>query len=74
MNFSENLKEARVSRGFSQKEIADLLGIDRSTYVNYEAGKREPNLERLRALAMTLGVSADYLLDVRPTLTKLNNR
>ena len=45
-----------------QKDVAALLGIDRTTYVKYESGASEPNYETLLKLAEIFGVSTDYIL------------
>ena len=34
------LKEVRESRGYTQDEIADFLGVSRPTYTRYEQGTR----------------------------------
>lgn len=62
MCFYENLKKCRIEKGFSQKEIAELLGIAPSTYSLYESGKREPDVAKIRDIAKILKVSGDYLL------------
>ena len=56
------LQRLRKSRGFSQQQIADELGISRQTYSNYELGKREANYDTLRKLADYFHVSVDTLL------------
>ena len=56
------LQRLRKSRGYSQQQIADELGISRQTYSNYELGKREANYETLRRLADYFHVSVDTLL------------
>ena len=38
--FSTNLRFLRKVNGFTQKELAVLLHIDRSTYAYYEIGKQ----------------------------------
>ena len=37
----ENLKKIRESSGFTQEQVAKSIGIERSTYSNYEGGVRE---------------------------------
>lgn len=39
------------------------MKIVRTTYSNYEAGNREPDLDTLKKIADYYEVSADYLLD-----------
>lgn len=64
MDFAKRLKEARRASGLSQQDVAAAAGIDRATYTNYELGRRQPDLIRLRKLAETLGTSSDWLLDL----------
>lgn len=63
-NFNENLKEARLKSGISQKDLAENIGVAKSTYSLYESGKREPNLDTIKKIASSLNVSADTLLGI----------
>ncbi|MBE7074994.1 MAG: helix-turn-helix transcriptional regulator [Clostridiales bacterium] len=66
-NFSKNLKEVRMQKGLSQKQMAELLGVSYRTYQNYElldSNNREPDLEMLCKISGVLNVSVDYLLDI----------
>lgn len=56
------LRELREKRGLSMKDAADLLNMPYTTYVNYEKGTREPNIQALFRLANFFGVSIDDLL------------
>ena len=58
----ERLKELRTKKGLFQKDIADFLDVERTTYVKYENGAIEPNHEVLKKLADYFEVSVDYLL------------
>ncbi len=60
--FAERLKLLRKSRGFTQREIAALLQVDRSAYACYEIGKSQPDLSGLLVLADFYGVTLDELL------------
>lgn len=59
---TDNLKKAREAAGYTQAQAAAKLGISDGTYKNYEQGKREPNGEKLVALARLYNVTTDYLL------------
>lgn len=59
--FNENLRTIRESKNFSQKEIAEKIGVAKSTYSLYESGNREPNVETIKKIADVLDVSADEL-------------
>ena len=60
--FNENLRAAREHKNMSQKEVADSIGVAKSTYSLYESGNREPNVQTIKKIADTLSVSADDLL------------
>ena len=62
--FSERLKRLRMEKGITQKELANRLHISRSTIAGYESLGKEPDGEKLCALADFFGVSVDYLLGV----------
>ena len=62
-------KQLRHLRGYNavtQREIADALCIDRSTYAYYELGETQPSLLMLARLAKLYDVTTDYLLGIQP--------
>lgn len=63
MEFYEELKAARIKAGLTQQQIADKIGITKSTYCGYETAKRNPDPQRIKQLAKVLHISADTLLD-----------
>lgn len=56
------IKKLRIERGLTQKQLADILDVDRTTIVKYETGKNGPSSEQLEKLANFFGTSTDYLL------------
>ena len=50
--FYENLKLAREQKGLSQKDVAEKIGVAKSTYSLYESGNREPNVQTIKKLQM----------------------
>ena len=64
-NFNENLKAARINAGRSQKEVAENIGVAKSTYSLYESGSREPNVCTIKKISDYLHVSADELLGLQ---------
>lgn len=56
-----NIKQLRILRGMSQKELADKLGVSAQTLNCYESGQRNLGPKMLPALADALGFSAAYL-------------
>lgn len=67
-----NLKQLRKSKNLYQKDIADYLGIERTTYVKYENNTIIPNIEILKKLAEFYDVTVDYIIgaDNNPTGNK----
>ena len=63
MSFKDQLRIARETKGYTQQQIADLMGIDKSTYCGYETGKRQPDVQKLKLICKILGVSGDELLE-----------
>ncbi|MCI9379165.1 MAG: helix-turn-helix transcriptional regulator [Eubacterium sp.] len=57
------LAELRQSRGISQKELADYLGITREAYSHYERSTREPNLEAIMKLVNYYGIQVSDLIN-----------
>ncbi len=63
--FSNKLREMRKLVGLSQQEIADKLFLSQQAYAKYENNTATPNPETLKLIAELLGVSVDYLLEVK---------
>ena len=64
MSFQERLKQARLDKGLTQEQLAELIGIAKSTLNGYEKGNREPDFFKIKKLIEVLGVDANYLLCV----------
>lgn len=62
INIGDRLKTLRLNKGFTQSQLADAIGIPRTTYANYETNKREPKIEVLQKIANTLDVTIDDIL------------
>lgn len=59
--FAERIKELRQERGYTDKQLADLLGISESTVSMWETGQRSPTKDRMYQIAELFDVSFDYL-------------
>ena len=62
MEYIEQLKSLRIDRDLSQREIAEIIGIDQKQYSRYETGKNELPIWYLIKLCKFYRVSADYIL------------
>lgn len=60
------IKTMRMSRGLSQELLADKVGVSRSAVGMWENGKREPNLDKLEALADIFNVPLAALVTTVP--------
>ena len=54
MSCAKQLKIIRCANKLKQYQVADALGISRSTYCSYETGRRNVDLELLSMLAAPL--------------------
>lgn len=58
----ENIRSIRIDKGYTQTQIAELLGISQNTYSQYEIGILNYPVDAVVKLADFYGVSTDYLL------------
>jgi len=57
----QRLKYYRKKYGYTQEEIAKKLKMKQSSYANWEAGFRQPNIEKFFQIADIYETSADSL-------------
>lgn len=62
-NIGEIIRTMRLSRGMSQIDLAERVGLKRTAVSNWEAGIREPDLDTLEALADVFNVSLGDLVN-----------
>ena len=67
--FGKRLFELRESRGESQQELADSIGITRQSLSRYELGERTANIDLLKKISEHYNISADYLLGLTDNAT-----
>lgn len=60
--FAERLRELRRIHDLTQLELAEKLGVAKSTIAGYEKGFRKPKMETLNQIADILNTSSDYLI------------
>ena len=58
----KRLRELRVEKGLTQKQLAEKLNLNSVTYLHYEKSQREPPLSVLADMAEFFDVSTDFLL------------
>lgn len=57
-----NFKRFRELHDESQQDVADFLGIERSTYTKYESERKAPPFQRIQLLAEHWGTSVSALM------------
>lgn len=60
--FAKNISYLRKIRKLSQEDMATGIGVQRSTWSNYENGRTEPNFETMMSIIKFFDVSADTIL------------
>ena len=73
MNFNEKLIELRKSKGLSQDELGNALGVSRQTISKWELAQSYPDFQRLVLLSDYFGLSLDTLvkdIDVQDVRSK----
>jgi len=58
----ENVRSIRIDKGYTQKQIGEILGVSQNTYSQYEIGILNFPVDAIVKLADFYGVSTDYLL------------
>ena len=62
MQLAARLLQLRKQKGLSQQALADAVGLHVTQIKRYEAGATQPSLEALKKIAVTLGITTDFLL------------
>jgi len=60
----ERLRELRKSNGVTQEELADVIGVKKSTISLYENNRSDPADEYKIGIAKYFNISLDYLIGV----------
>ena len=58
------VRQLRNEKDLSQKQLAQRIGVNKSTVALYESGKRLPSFSKLVSLSRALGVTTDFLLGI----------
>lgn len=69
-NFGRNIKRLREKRGYSQEELAEIVGLEYQTISRIETGYYFTNFENLRKISNALGVQIRDLFEPENTIKK----
>lgn len=56
------IRDRREARAWTQRDLAEKVGLSHGAVALYETGRRQPDLETLQRLAHVLGTSISYLV------------
>ena len=60
---NEKLKECRKQAGYTQLDMAKLIGVARTTYAEYEQGKIQPPLDKVQKILQALPMLRGELVE-----------
>lgn len=63
--FPQKLAQARADAGYTQRQVAEIMKISKSTIASYEVGRTQPDIETLGKLADFYAVSVDWLIGTK---------
>jgi len=58
----ENIKKVRKSKGLTQKELAEMLGVSQQTVAQYERTDKMPKIKTIKTIAEVLNVPVDTII------------
>lgn len=61
MSYGKRIKEARKAAGLTQEQLANMVGLSKSTIACYELGKRNTNAWTVAKIASALNVDVSYI-------------
>jgi transcriptional regulator with XRE-family HTH domain len=64
-SIGQRIHKVRKKKGYTQKDLADKIGISRILVWNYENGRLRLYDEMVKRFAIALEVSTDYLLGLK---------
>lgn len=62
MIFSEKLSLIRKSKGYTQEQLAEILGVSRQAVAKWESGQSYPDISNLIQISEEFHVTVDYLV------------
>ena len=62
MNIADRIQNLRKSKGISQEELADKIGVSRQAVSKWESGQSTPDIEKIMLLSDFFETTTDYLL------------
>ena len=61
------LKERRKIKGLTQYDASKIIGVARTTYADYENGKIQPPIDKIRKISEWLDLPLEKLMNIQYT-------
>lgn len=70
MSYYPRLRDLREDKDLTQDQLVKILKMHKTTYTNYEQGKREPPFDFIIKIAKFYNVSIDYIAGFTDDINK----
>jgi transcriptional regulator with XRE-family HTH domain len=70
MNIAENIKRIRTEKGLLQKQVAQHINVDKSTYSKIEKSLREVTVIELYKMAQLFDMTVDQIITLEDIIPK----
>lgn len=74
MNIADRIQNLRKSKGISQEELADKIGVSRQAVSKWESEQSMPDIEKIILMSDFFEVTTDYLLKGIESVSRENVR
>lgn len=74
MNIADRIQSLRKSKGISQEQLADVVGVSRQAVSKWESEQTIPDLEKILLMSEYFDVTTDYILKgIEPVSAEMNH-
>jgi transcriptional regulator with XRE-family HTH domain len=70
MNIAQNIKKIREDKGLLQKQVAQHISVDKSTYSKIEKGLRDVTVIELHKMAQLFNMTVDQIIELEDDIPK----
>lgn len=71
---TNNMKSYRARAGYLQEQVAELLGVSRATYCDYEVNPQKVKIETFKKLSEIYNCKlSDFFLETKVTFSDKNS-
>lgn len=65
MTFGEKIKSARLSKKYTQKQLADLIDAKHNSVSDWEKDKSKPDMDTIELICGALDITPSYLMGTK---------